>query len=441
MSSTISEPIPNPAGPSGRLETATAVLTGLATVALFFSIAVAQIFLGAALLALLLSRRPLRIPTRFGLALGGFLGWTLLSLAFSRDVWDGLPQLRKLFVFLAFVVAYNAFTHPRQLWRVAQGIALGGAVSALYGLVQFIQDYTRITGQGLPFYENYVLHQITGFMSHWMTFSGQLMMALLLAAAGALFGGLSRKWRWSAWLCAALAGLALLAAFTRGVWLGAFAGLAFLLGRSSPRRLLLLPGVLVLLYVLSPAWLQQRSLSIFFDTTTFDEGADSSKQARVVMFWTGLNMVAAHPWFGVGPEQVEAEFLRYKPPEMPLPRGWYGHLHNNFLQVAAERGIPCLLFLLWMLFEVLRSGMTLARGVAADARVLGQSAIAITIALMVSGLFEFNLGDSEVLMLYLFLTAIPFAWTRMEQEVLPVPTSPEALPAALPGSGALPQMP
>ena len=437
---TLPEPIPNPAGPSSRLEAATAVLTGLATVAVFFSIAVAQIFLGAALLTLLLNPRPLRVPTRFGLALAGFLGWTLLSLAFSRDVWGGLPQLRKLFVFLAFVVAYNAFTHRSQLWRVAQGIALGGAVSAVYGLGQFVLDYRRITGQGLPFYENYVLHQITGFMSHWMTFSGQLMMVLLLASAGVLFGGLSPKMRLGAWLCASVAGLALLAAFTRGIWVGAFAGLMYLLGRSRPRRLLVLPGVLLLLYMLSPAWLQRRGESIF-QTTSFDPEVDTAKQSRVVMFWTGLNMIAAHPLFGVGPEQVEAEFLRYRPAEMPLPRGWYGHLHNNYLQVAAERGIPCLLFLLWMIFEVFRSGLTLARGSTSEARILGQSAVAITIGLMVSGLFEFNLGDSEVLMLYLILTAVPFAWSRIEQEALSASLSHEPLPASLPGPGALPQTP
>jgi O-antigen ligase len=247
--------------------------------------------------------------------------------------------------------------------------------------------------------------------------------------------------RLAAWLCAGVAGLALLAAFTRGIWLGAFVGLVYVLWRSHPSRLLLLPGLLLVLYLVSPAWLQRRSQSIF-ETTSFDPSEDTAKQSRVVMFWTGLNMIAAHPLLGVGPEQVEAEFLRYKPPEMPLPRGWYGHLHNIYLQIAAERGIPCLLFLLWMIFEVFRSGLSLGRSSVGEARILGHSAVAITIGLMVSGLFEFNLGDSEVLMLYLFLTAVPFAWTRIEQEegLLASLTS-EPLPASLPGPGALPQTP
>lgn len=426
MSTPTSERIASPVWLSGRLKTATAVLTGLATFAVLFSIAASQILLGAALLSLLPSRQPIRFPTRFGLALLGFLGWTVLSLAFSGDLWAGLPHLKKLFVFLTVIVAYNAYPEPRQIWRTAQGIALGGAVAALYGLGQFVRDYGRLREQGLPFYENYVLHQITGFMSHWMTFSGQMMMVLLLVVSGALFGGLSRRILLGAWLSAAVVAVALLAAFTRGVWLGAFAGLAYLLARSQRRLLWLLPAALLLLYFASPSWLQRRGQSIF------DIGTDTSIQSRVVMLWTGMKMIAAHPLFGVGPEQVGADFLLYKPAEMPLPPAWYGHLHNNFLQLAAESGIPCLLFWLWMILEVFLASLPLARSPAGEARALGNSAIAITIGLLVSGLFEFNFGDSEVVMLYLFLISAPFAWTRLEQEALPAPLTPQALAASLP---------
>ncbi len=45
---------------------------------------------------------------------------------------------------------------------------------------------------------------------------------------------------------------------------------------------------------------------------------------------------------------------------------------------------------------------------------LGQAGVAMSIGLMIAGLFEFNLGDSEVMMLYLFLIAAGYAWTRLE---------------------------
>ena len=427
LSTTIPERIPHPLWFSRRLEFATAVLAGLATLAVLFSVAVAQILLGVALAALLLSRKPIQVPARLSLAVLAFFGWTLLSLALSPDVWQGIPQLRKIFVFLGFVVAYNAYTERRQIWKTVQGMVLAGAAAALYGLAQFAAAYWRITGEGLPFYENYVVHQITGFMSHWLTFGGQLMTVLLLAVATGLFGSRSPKIRKMAWLAAAATALGLVAAFTRGVWLGALAGVVYLIGRFKPRSLWALPLTVLLIYFVSPGWLQRRTLSMV------EADADSSNQARVVMFWTGLNMIAANPLLGVGPERVDDEFVRYKPAEMPSPPGWYGHLHNNYLQLAAERGIPALMLWLWVLFEVLRSSRLLAHSPAPEGTTLGHAGVAATIGLMVAGLFEFNLGDSEVMMLYLFLIATGYAWTRldsaarrqMEGPHSPMPASPE----------------
>jgi hypothetical protein len=75
------------------------------------------------------------------------------------------------------------------------------------------------------------------------------------------------------------------------------------------------------------------------------------------------------------------------------------------------------------LFEVLRNSIGMARKPASEERVLGHAGASATVGLMVAGLFEFNLGDSEVLMLYLFLISATFAWTRLEQKALPL--SPE----------------
>ena len=394
-------------GDAGRWQAATMALTSLAAVAILFSIAVSQIFLGAAVLALLLSRQKLQFPARPGFALLAFLGWTLVSLAFSGDPMAGVSSVRKLFTFLIPLVVYNAYRHRGPIWRTLQAVVVGGTLAALYGLGEFIQKYFDLKSQGLAFYEHYVAHQITGFMSHWMTFSGQLMMALLLLLSMLLFRREEKLAPWG-WLCALLIGLGLLAAFTRGIWLAAFVGVVYLLASSYRRVLWLLPVAVLVVYLVSPSWLQRRQLSIL-DTET-----DSSNQARLVMLRTGLRMIAAHPWFGVGPEQVGAEFLRYKPAELPLPHAWYGHLHNSYLQIAAERGIPCLALWLWVLWEVLRETWLLRKNSSQQARVLGHAGFAITLAMMVASAFEFNFGDSEVLILLLFIIAFAFGWRKLE---------------------------
>jgi O-antigen ligase len=152
---------------------------------------------------------------------------------------------------------------------------------------------------------------------------------------------------------------------------------------------------------------------------------------RVVTWRTGFRMIEAHPWLGLGPEQISPNdprqrvsevFKQYLPPDVqePLPEGWYGHLHNIYLHYAAERGIPALLALLWMLVLMLsdfwRALGRLPPG-PGDRRFVLHGAIAVIIATMVAGMFEHNLGDSEVLTMFLVVAACGYVATEEEPAV------------------------
>src|SRR5262249_43386437 len=99
----------------------------------------------------------------------------------------------------------------------------------------------------------------------------------------------------------------------------------------------------------------------------------------------------------------------------PLPAGFYGHLHNIYLQYAAERGIPALLAVLWLigllLVDCARQLRQLRPGRSQERFVL-QGAIAFTVAILIEGLFEFNLGDSEVLMMFVTVVGLAYAAIR-----------------------------
>ncbi len=397
---------PLPDATNQRWETVIATLAGLSCVSILFSIAVSQILLGAAVLSLLIARRPLQIPARLGIPLAGFLLWSVLSILFSIDSAAGLPHLKKLYVFLAVLVGMNAFSRPLHVRRAVQGIITGGAVAAIVGLGQFIYDLYMYSEAGLPFYENYITHQITGFMSHWMTYSGQLLQVSLLLLAFLLFHQrlIRRAWGWPA---LGLIGLALLAAFTRGAWLGTLAGITLLLFFYRKWTALLVPALVLAAYLLAPASVQRRADSIAHPEQ------DSSAASRIVMARTGIRMIRAHPLFGVGPERIGPEFHNYVPAGAVLPPAWYGHLHNTFLQIGAERGLPCLLFFLWFLFAILREHMTLRSDTDPFVSTLGYGVVAITVGMMVLGLFEFNFGDSEVLTLYLFVVSFSSGLARM----------------------------
>jgi O-antigen ligase len=154
----------------------------------------------------------------------------------------------------------------------------------------------------------------------------------------------------------------------------------------------------------APGFLQKR-----FTSAWKPQGELDSNEHRRVSWRTGLRMIQAHPLFGLGPEQVKAQFRQWVPEDVTrLPEGWYGHLHNIYLHYAAERGIPTLLALLWLIGKMVADFTRALRKLPpgpGDARFLLQAAIATIIAILVQGIFEHNLGDSEVLNLFLSVTS------------------------------------
>lgn len=364
------------------------------------SIAASQSLLGLAVALLLVSGRPWRAP-RFAWPLAVFVLLTLLSLAFSPDPASGWPQIRKMYVLLALPVLFTCLAGewPRRL--ALAWVALGAAAAA-WGLAQFGSKWMRAQAAGEEFYVAYVADRITGFMSHWMTFSSQMMFALLFGGALLLWGGLSRRARW--WLAGALAltGLALMLAMTRGIWIAASCGLVYLLWCWRRWAVAALPAAALVVVLAGPDSLRMRVVSL-----VQPRGEMDSNMHRVVSWRTGMAMIQAHPLLGVGPEQVKLTFDQYIPPDIsrPIPIGFYGHLHNIYLQYAAERGIPAMLAMVSMFFWAL---FVWARALpaAAEHAWLLRAGIAAVVGVLVTGLFEHNLGDSEVLMMTLSALAV-----------------------------------
>ena len=89
-----------------------------------------------------------------------------------------------------------------------------------------------------------------------------------------------------------------------------------------------------------------------------------------------------------------------------MPVGFYGHLHNIYLQYAAERGLPALGVFLWMIVVMIRDWWRRARSTAHSLRrAILHGSIAALLALLAEGFFEHNLGDSEVLSMFWVVVA------------------------------------
>jgi putative inorganic carbon (HCO3(-)) transporter len=395
-------------------------LAGASTVAVLFSIAVSQVLLGAAVVALAVGtvnradRRPAPLLPPVWPALALFMAGTLTSLAFSDAPAAGWPQIRKFYVYLTVVVVYAAF---RAAW--ATGLVLwwaaAGAAAAAFGIAQFLRHVAEARASGGASYQLYLDERITGFMGHWQTFGGEQMIVLLMMAAFLLFSPRARGWRLALGLCAAaLLAAAILLGYTRGIWLATACAGLYLVGSWRPRLLLAVPVVLGLVLWLNPGYVRNR-----FESGFRPHSEDSNEQ-HILCWRTGWEMVQAHPWFGVGPERVGPEFLQYAPADIPrpLPKGWYGHLHSVYIHYAAERGIPTMLALVAALLKMLwdyRRALRRLKPGPSETRFLLHGATAVVIGAMVSGLFEVNLGDSEVLAL--FLAAVALGYVASERSL------------------------
>jgi len=382
-----------------------------AAVSILLSIAVSQILLGLALAALLFSGAKLRLPPIW-LPLVLFMAGTLIALALADHPAAGLPQIKKFYVFLMLPVVYSTIRDRVSVRWLFLSWGAVGAGTAVWGVVQFVHKMGQARTLGKNFYEYYTSERITGAMSHWMTFGGEEMFALLMLAAYLLFGAersFRRLWPW--FLCAGLLLAALVLGETRSIWLATLAAGLYLIWAWKRWVVGLIPALLALAVFAGPPSVKDRAFSFFKPRKEID-----SNEFRLVTWRTGLRMIEKHPWFGIGPDGPSVEFNDYVPADIarPLPAGFYGHLHNIYLQYAADRGIPTMLLMVWLLLKVLfdfwRALRKLPPG-PADERFVLRGATAVVIATMVAGFFEYNLGDSEVLTM--FLVAIACGYTAV----------------------------
>ncbi len=355
-----------------------------------FSIAAAEILLWLSVVAWLAeialdNRRPAFPPMFWPLV--AYAAVTLVSVGFSLDPPTSLYASKQLLLFLVVPVVYR-FARGNRANLVLHVILTVGALSAILGVVQY----------GVLGYDN-LARRVHGLLGHWMTYSGLLMLVTVAAAARLLFGRKDRVW--PALILPALA-VAVVVTFTRSAWVGACVAVAVLVALKDFRHLVLVPvlvaAVLTGIIVVAPTALSSRFYSIV-------SIKDPSNSDRISMLHAGARIVRAYPLTGVGPDSIKRVYKMYRDPNSI---DWNApHLHNVPVQIAAERGLPALGIWLW--FIVALSVQVLRRFRNGRQPVYAAVAIGAIIAMLAAGMFEYNFGDSEFLVLFLALVTLPFA--------------------------------
>lgn len=354
--------------------------------ALQISIAAAHVLLACTLVcwATLLVREHVRPEApHFFIPLLAYAGWTIVATLFSFNFAVSLADDKQLVLFLIVPAIYH-IARGERAGTVMDVVVSVGAASAAVGIIQYgVLHWDRLD------------QRPQGALTHYMTYSGVLMLVICAAVARLVFG--SRDRTWPAVVMPALV-VALALTSTRGAWVGACAGVALLFALKNLRLIAVLPVVVAVMFLLAPHGITARMTSIV-------NLQDPTIRDRIAMVRTGAAIVTDQPLTGIGPDMVPRMYAEYR--DSMAVNATNPHLHNVPLQIAAERGLPALGLWLWFVASVFAAAWRQFHS--AGQRVLAAGALGAVTAMLAAGMTEYNFGDSEFLMLFLVLITLPFA--------------------------------
>ena len=363
------------------------------------SISFAEIvlFSGLILYFILIFKRKITFEyPKFFIALIFYAVFSIISALFSYLPITSLFTLKELFLIFSIPFVYSVLKEYKSMISKTETYFFYAVIiSSLYSVFQFIHFLIRKN----------TLPRSYGFESHYMTQAGLMM--ILAIYSFSFIVNLKGKTNFKIYTIFILTSLSLLLTLTRSAWLGFFVAALILLLKKKPALIFALVIFLAVILLISPTPIKKRFSS-------FANFKDITFQNRILMIKKGIRMIKDKPLWGVGPGMVKYAYTvpRYKVKEK---EELHSHLHNDFIQIWAERGVFS--FLSWIFF-IIYTFYTLIKlkPESETFKSFRDSAIFIFLGFLIAGLFEFNFGDSEVLMLLYFFLTIPFLKIKKDSD-------------------------
>lgn len=347
-----------------------------------------------------------------------FLLFSLISAFFAIDPRNSLIGLKSEVTVLAFFLTVFCVKSKEELKKAITCFIIGSLIAALVGLLQYLFR-VQIAGGAVVYAPEYLrnwpvallkyisLHndRVVGTRSHWLTFAEGISFALVftyvfILAKQAVGHGL--LWTKKALVPVALFfGVVLVISFTRGPWLATFATILVLtLINAKTNKKLLLRGLVFVVLIISVSVM----FSVILPKGPFSVSTRLTQmwdQERIYMWQSGVKIIRDHPWTGVGVDNIARIYPAYADPKAVNVRGW-SELHNNYIQIAAERGLPGLLLYLWMIGTAL---VFFAR----SRQAISLAAVGVIVNFLLLGITECVSNDSEIIMTFWFLIGLALA--------------------------------
>ncbi len=303
-----------------------------------------------------------------------------LSTLFAYDRQQSLLYMYRRVTLIPIVYVIFANINTRRTLAVLSGSLVFAMVAvslwSLRDIFIHFQEYVLFTRRLREF-------------QMYMTAGGMMMIAMLLLLPLVIHARTPKLLRWGALAAMIPVATNLLFTFTRSSWLGFLAG-AVVVGAFRSKKIfipivLLIAGVVV---TASPE-MQDRISSIF-------NPYHPNNISRLRMWETGLKIFADNPILGVGDIGIEKVWPDYAPADWEPE----GHLHNNLIMWLATLGILGFTALVALFVKIWFTMVKVEREMHNDwlGGSIALSGLAIMAGFHVNGLFEWNFGDAEIIM-------------------------------------------
>jgi len=319
--------------------------------------------------------------TALGAPVAALLGWAVVSLFFSTNVYAAFDRL---FVVLAlavlFLVGPNLIRTRRALQSLVVVILTVAFAVSFLGTLQYFHKTAPVAalntllghiglGPVEPGLDTYNRETYCSAFGH-ANFAGQYLVTVIpLALSLAVWGLAMRKKTLALAVIACLAAFALVVylgiTFCRGAWVGTLAAIAVMLFFSPQRRRFVI-GALVaiaLLSALSPFIKDDEGKSMAQKFATMFDLKDRPIRFRFLVWGSSLRIIKDNPQ-GAGLGNFRVIYAKYRTVQERQNTGWDKIIfkaHNDYVQTFVELGVPGFAAFLWLIFVLFKMAGSLAR--------------------------------------------------------------------------------
>jgi O-antigen ligase len=313
--------------------------------------------------------------------------------------------------FTAFFLAAEVARERADRDRLAFSLIGLGVFEAIYGLAEYLAGWQYIWN--VP--RRYYLGSATGTYINHNHFAGLLEIVLPLALGLAFYHWQKARDRmrrrsmrdffcalgapemlkcYLLLLIATLISLALVFSFSRMGLISMIASLGFMVaviwtgrnrGALSPTFILFL----IVSSVAATAWVGVEPVVKHFEELSRDDSLVNGSEGRLALWQDTIKLIRTHPWTGSGVGTFAIAFTPVQSHELNYS---VDHAHNDYLEFAAEFGIPAAAFLLLGFFAVAARTLRASRlARSSRTRSLALGTLTGISALLVHGIADFNL--------------------------------------------------